>query len=402
MNVDMTKDINSKQDLVNYVIKFNDREYQKRSASGLTLWSLFGAIAYITYQSLDLVPLINEIPAVGVFLISLITLSNSLLWFSALLTVLTSRDQRKILTEVDVIRDRVRKFGMLIVGLTFGAANQFFYLYFNIVPVPRWPFIVMSCSFFSAVLLLIYDLWIDGVIWKLKSNYFYRPKLKHYILWPIISYKVWVIICLIMMVVSTIPLHSLLINYIAYYQKNIFVIKATASVIALISLIFAMYYQYANFFKARRLEELELKLIIEDMTYDEARKLVSKEISSFSVANWLSELEENIKILHHDTIDKIISLKSSVESAANTSDDDWNIAKKQLITISKRYKQEREHMFSAVAFLMIQGNLTPKEQKRYEALVQEYLKCKVSINTAINECMQIISCFDGTSKTEIF
>lgn len=265
----------SQKDWLEYLNNLNNREISKRSSSGITTWALFGLIGFIFFELIDRLPTIL-MDATNIFLSKLFITNflNFFLVFGLFIGFFSihENEKRKIPALLEKISYfsgvRVAKF-IVISGFFSNIYIIFKLKYYGLCSLPyyvfaTYEFINIIASFISII----------------TSK---RAKKKHKIDLPYLDYgknkyRENIILFLFLLSLLLFSIYQILQNN--YILNYLYVFKSVLYLVVLIGAIIFYIVNYINLRTSdRELEELERKIILQNISEDE----IAKEFSDIFV-----------------------------------------------------------------------------------------------------------------------
>ncbi|MBZ9688392.1 hypothetical protein G9F72_018850 [Clostridium estertheticum] len=283
---------------LDFIVRLNDRESNKKRGTGITLWALIGVEAVLLIKIIDSLPKIfinNKSIIISLVLITLLlnfSLSLSSIW-SFLLSTLSFNKSRNIISTVDKQKNNIMKFYIYVFIILTILINSLVIIYTHKV---LW---VSPYSY--AVSFLIISVMPD-LIKFLKSHKKYKSK---YIISPNSSFQ-RLGINVINLLFNAIGFFVLtLFGYMDFNKvysllNNIEYLKTSIQIVAFLIILIILTEQYLQSIKYEWLECLERRIFIEKLNADQIKLLFSKEFLGTSVREWFSDIEGSININKQD------------------------------------------------------------------------------------------------------
>jgi hypothetical protein len=294
---------NEKQMWLGYIGKLNERNISKRNSSGITLWVILVALAYLFYSILDRITIFSANHSLfELFVVSLGTFSNiifCIIVIAVLFSFINSKESQEIR-----INSRLSK--ILSFDTSFITFSIFFLLIAaNILAIispyniNKWPNYVLS-AYYIIQIIGVFSRSINARI-KMKKHYSDAPELQGSLVTGLLNNKdyrnIFIgTIFVIVLVVNGIVIFSL----VQLFQNsnlglNLVVLKLSLEILAAITL---LYYAFYNLIIRKRneyLEGLEQKVILENSDANEIRHLFIKSYLGETARDFIDETENKIK-----------------------------------------------------------------------------------------------------------
>lgn len=286
---------------LDYIIKLNDRELNRRRASGFTLWALLGAVALLFVQVFDRLSLIWSSP-LGLYLF--ITLSAAVANLSVCLLILFmppiilqyAAQDRRMTSIVNKRTSQLATYYLLFL-LTLMSVFNFYsaitaydrYLY-------AWPFYVFG---FFCIVQVVFP-WINTKIItrSVESKGLTIPEISS---GPFGSEKLRKILVPIILILGCLLLFTCIFSFYDlfsahYIMSNFELMKISLRFVILLILILVLLREYGKKLKFDWLENLERRIIIEDLNAEQIKLLFVQEFLGIKTVDWINSIQEELAV----------------------------------------------------------------------------------------------------------
>lgn len=326
---------NRKKFFLKYIIKINDREINKKTASGFTTWALLGFLGLLFYKVLNHLPIfLNNYNLINIifanifnFIIILFTIFNYLVVYTLI------NGERKLLPNLFskwTIPLKLINYLTLLLGVLI---NFRIAINYNLLSA-------ISYYLFSLYIFLVFlslYLFINKKNQLLKNGY---PTIQ----WPNFDNKSKTKLKIIGII------HILVLFIIFYFCQaqiinkdflinNILLIKIAIYFMVIIGLFIILAIKYSTYIKNDWLESFEKRIILNNYTYEQIKDEFMQEYSGISIKLWLKQLEEEVG-------KKRKTLKKHIEEFKNNYKDikvEHNLEKYDLNEIKERIHNNNKY-----------------------------------------------------------
>lgn len=293
-----------KKTWLDYIIKLNDREINKRRQSGFTVWALLGTLAYVLFNILDSSPKIflnNK--TIVTFVVFLTLISNLVIIIlncleKYLLFFKVKQSPRKLITDLSKKRSSLMNLSYNLFHLSSLFLNIYVYLNRNILNLIGAPFL-----FFSILYSLNFIAFFIYFLRRLGRGKFVQPEdtsLIDILLNKNQQYNLPKIITIIM---NAILNFSFICIYMATiidvkqkigYINNIEFLKLAIESVAIFFIITILCFQLFSMIKNLWLEGFERDIITKDIDTETIKSLFIQEFLGTDTRDWLNNVNKEI------------------------------------------------------------------------------------------------------------
>jgi hypothetical protein len=316
------------QEWYNFISKINDRNLSRQSASGFTSWALLGVIAIMFYSLIDQIHIIHLMPGRQFpILIIWASIISAIILIIIYLIVLFSFFVNISLSPR--LTGKLSKKTKPVISASFFVTCLLWVLYssysaFSELVEVRWPFLVISLFYAMFCMFALFEpIHLRYKFGKkhtevpfLSTFPIYQGREKYFQVAVISSFILIQLTSLVFMIIPILKQDMLL---------HITCIKAAIELNA-IALLFLFYIQnLITSLKHAVLEDIERRIVVDQMTPDEIRKIFIENILGESTKEWLIKIKAEI----NKKIDDLMINYANVE-----------IDMKAISQINKDYKHE--------------------------------------------------------------
>lgn len=267
----------TKKDLLDYVIKLNEREFAKQQRQGFTIWTLVAALAVLGYKLIEALPQIivnNNFDNLMFILVMTLNFVLPLVKFIDAMNIFKS-DSYSIIEEYNAL---MHSFPRLIILSFMAHLNLQFFISIQGMSYLKIIFMIFSASYYIVLFSPVI------VIFK-----FIKFKFKHKIKFKIsdlnnirienfgnnlVSTTIMILILCSYLALSIFAFT--LINYTSYINNSIEMIKIAFVLIAFLLILIYTYHQLLLIYSNKHFENVEKILMLFDSTYEELIECIKK------------------------------------------------------------------------------------------------------------------------------
>lgn len=297
----------SKKDLIDYVIKLNDRELSRSKTSGFTSWAILGAIGVLGWQVLEYLPLLTDTHNQLTFLLLFTSFVNLMLasirLFIDSFNNFTSLRQLNVITKNNALSYYFLQIVMFCILILLNEYTEQIAVSLNI---SSFHYNLFNWAY-TLILLFPTGYYIKTEWYKwrnnIKSNFVDYPMFITDLFWIIyFPRSLKILLSMVFVCLSGYSLYN--INFSLILNKEISLLKLTFIIIAICFLFYNALLQYLSKIKIKYCEELERDLIIKDLSLSETKELIKEHFISQTLIDWVNkqkeEISANINIMLND------------------------------------------------------------------------------------------------------
>lgn len=308
---------------LDYIIKLNDRYFSKQKTSGFTSYAILGILGIILFDIIDIVS--SNLPFSGHYANFYIYLNNSfntgiaiIIFLAFLGSVCLPIQSPRLSVRMSVLPSFV--FSILSISFVFST------LILNIITIynqhlnaSKIPYKIFSFSI-GTILILTFLQKINLYRKKLKlaksteSKGFTFPKLSYLPITEIPFYNValsLIIIFSLLLIVNSMYSWIDLIRSSNIIQTP-FLIKISIELTVFIFLIFMFIQKFISSKHNLFLENLERRIIVENLTSDEIKKIFVREFLGETTRDWINEIQRTIDQKYDNVMSELDKSKQAL------------------------------------------------------------------------------------------
>lgn len=290
----MKKNNLTQKDWLEYLNNLNNREINKKNASGFKLWALFGLFGFTFFKLLDSLPIIfaniNNIFLTILFFTNIFNFFIVAAMFTTTLLFPLSR-KRKIITKLSdkssVLVSVMVNF-IILIGVICNIYVVIFSKNYGLSTIPYYFFGINGAVniFGKMTLKKIIDTK-DSKMPKIDYGLYHSTKYKNPIKY-INGFFCLILFCLLIWSIYQIIQNNYILNHLD-------LIKSSFYISILIATVHLFIYQLIWSMKFEWLEQFERKIILKNFSEKEIVKEFIEEFAGKDVIQWLKEIEDETK-----------------------------------------------------------------------------------------------------------
>jgi hypothetical protein len=262
----------SQKDWFDYINKLNDRELSKRNASGITMWALWGFIAFIFIKIIQLAPILDSIgnfvlDSTLIFTIMLNFLVIIYMLFIAYLVRFFDISINKSLNSFEQILSMPLNLISSIIIITGTLGNTFIVINSDRLEINKWPFLIIAVYFWinliADMINYINKQWMRNKV--IKIEYMNTEKLS--------SASMIIYISLLIISICTFidyDIWQIVTNYNEIIIFSSYLIAILASLLIFNNI-------YISYLKGKWLEKFEKEIIVKNMESEQIKNTFEHE-----------------------------------------------------------------------------------------------------------------------------
>jgi hypothetical protein len=374
-------------------MKLNDREINRRRASGFTSWALLGVVTYLLFHLLDNLPLIFSPPnnIFFFFIYSVVTgnlFMSFLILYGSFKLAHNSSTERRIISGIDKSSSRLLFFYLSFLFTFISAIN--FYSALNVTGkfIYSWPYYIFGFFFlvqaFSRRIIKI--LWTRKIVTKdvdipeIGSGLFASDKLRKFIV------RILVVLGCLLLGTAIFTIKDLASQN--YIFSKIEIIKLSIRFIFFLILFLIIIGQYTKKIKFDWLEALERRIVVEELKPQQIKTLFVKEFLGEKTLDWINSIQKELYLKYEDILKVINEAEKELKALRNiNSDYIFEIETRRKNTCTK-VKEVYENYYNFVLaklkhfkILLKQSPPTSDEALALECIISELMNQSNSIKT---------------------
>ena len=256
-----------------YIMKLNDRELNRRRASGITLWTLFGLLGVLFYKISDALPTVFSQNNTFLVLIIITNFFNIAFLFSHIFVILyvniIESEGRRLTSKLSQKSNIILVWTITLLKILGGVSNIYIGIKAPSINIETWPYY----SFGIYLILDVFFPWGKYLYLQIK----YRKKFIEY---PEVPQAIFIeplgkkyvsislsLVCIGLLYVIVYSVRSLIINQ--HIIQNINLIKASFEITVIWIILLLFSYKLGIRIKHNWLENLERKILVEELKSDQ-------------------------------------------------------------------------------------------------------------------------------------
>jgi len=377
----------TKKDLIDYVFKINEREMMKQQRNGLTFWALLGSMVAISYQSIDLLPIIIDNDNKVILLFFVTTLLNLFLPLFRLILDFIDLPKRdyiiNFLNQNNFFKHETLK--MIFMSILFQlnliiALGMIEFRGLIELQIIRFIYGGFSIAYFIIAFsqpIRGFKFWVQKKYYGIQANWIDYPSFNLDAFWIFsITYAKKIIISLFFVCMSGFTLFF--INYKTIYENNdcFKLFKLSFFIIAFLLIALLLFKQFQSKSKNKYLQEIESDLILSDYTYEETKWIIKKFFYDQSIFDWLDEQVSELKENHN----RIMKAMEEIQTSIND-DVEADIFVKEMAFKIRKIEFAQEKYKKYIKKLINNINMMQKQSNPYNGEISEM---EITVDKLIN------------------